>query len=436
VDVPRLPIEPVGEPDPDPEPTLRVSELTSAVQVALDVCFPDEVWVRGEISSLSRPPSGHVYFQLIEPGPTGAPPVARLAVTLFASDKVSVNATLKRVRGVRMTDGVEIRLRGRIGVYGPQGQLQLRMTAIDPEYTLGRLASERERILLALEAEGLLARNARLALAARPVRIGLVTSAGSAAEADFLHELSASGLSFTVLAADARVQGNGADRSVARAMRRVVAAGVDVVAIVRGGGSRTDLAAFDSELLARAIATVDCPVLTGVGHEVDTSVADRVAHTACKTPTAAAAFLAGRAESFHARVDHVWIDVGRLAADALQTEAARVDRCEVAAARAGTAAVTVAARRLDERSRRLSRAATRSVEPQRLRLASLQARVAALDPARALARGWSITRTADGRLVREPGDVTAGTELVTTLAGGALRSRVVDPSPPSADEPS
>ncbi len=331
-----------------------------------------------------------------------------------------------------MTDGVEIRIRGRLGVYGPQGQLQLKMTAIDPEYTLGRLASERERILLALASEGLLRRNADRPLPPRPQRIGLVTSAGSAAEADFLHELGTSGLAFSVVVADARVQGRGADRSVARAMTQVTAAGVDVVAIVRGGGSRTDLAAFDSELLARAIAAAGVPVLTGIGHEIDTSVADQVAQVACKTPTACAAHLVGLAEEFHQRIEWMWRDVSRRAVDALDTERARVDRREVAAARAGGAAVAVAGRRLDDRRRRLVRAAPRAFEPQRLRLASLEARVAALDPAATLARGWSITRTADGRLVRDPAQVSVGTVLVTTLAGGQAHSQVVEP-PPSAE---
>ncbi len=171
------------------EPTLRVSQLTDALSTALAVCFPDEVWVQGEISSLRRASSGHVYFELIEPGAPGAPAVAKVAVALFATDKAVVNAILKRVGGVRMTDGLEIRLRGRLAFYGPQGQVQLKMTSIDPAYTLGRLASERERVLAALALEGLLERNAGVALAPRPWRIGLVTSADSAAEADFVHEL-------------------------------------------------------------------------------------------------------------------------------------------------------------------------------------------------------------------------------------------------------
>ena len=415
VDQARLPLEP-------DDPTLRVGELVASVQLALDVCFPDEVWVRGEISSLRRARSGHVYFQLIEPGPPGAPPLARVAVTLFASDKVAVNATLRRVRGVRMTDGVEIRIRGRLGVYGPQGQLQLRMSAIDPDYTLGRLASDRERILLALRADGLLERNAAVALPPRPRRVGLVTSAGSAAEADFLHELEASGLAFDVVLVDSPVQGHDADRMLAASLVLAVELGVDVVALVRGGGARTDLAAFDSEHLARAIATLARPVLTGIGHEIDTSVADVVAHEACKTPTACAARLVARAGGFHADVERLWHTISQRAAVSLDHAAEHLARSETSATRLATTAVVIAERRLDDARGRLVRVVPRTVDPARLRLESLDSRVAALDPARALARGWSITRTASGELVRDPTQVRPGDPLRTTLAGGVLAS--------------
>ena len=430
VETPRLPLGPLdgsAADDSTDEATLRVSELAAAVGVALQVCFPDEVWVRGEISSLKRANSGHVYFDLVEPGPPGAPAVAKLAVTLFATDRANVNATLKRVGGVRMTDGVEIRMRGRLAVYGPQGQLQLRMTAIDPSYTLGRLATERDVTLAALAADGLLDANASRPLAQRPWCIGVVTSVASAAEADFVHELESSGLDFAVVVADARVQGRDAPRSVAAALGRLVADGVDVAAVVRGGGARTDLAAFDDLELARAIATCAVPVLTGIGHEIDSSVADRVAHAALKTPTACAAHLVARARRFHQHVDEVFASVTRRAEARLDAEALHIQRLAVEVARAGGTAVDRAHHGLDERRRRLARAAPRATVAAALRLDAAAARTAAVDPARALARGWSITRTVDGRLVRHPDDVGVGEVLVTTLAGGVARSRMEQP---------
>ncbi len=408
------------------EPTYRVSDLTDAIQTALDVCFPDEVWVQGEISSLNRSPAGHVYFQLIEAGEPGGPPVAQLAVTLFSSAKASVNATLKRVGGMRMTDGVEIRLRGRLSFYGAQGRVQLRMSAIDPDYTLGRLASDRERLLRTLAAEGLLGRNATLPLALRPLRVGMVTSSGSAAEADFLHELDVSGLAWEVIAVDTRVQGTASDRGVAAALRQLAGHELDVVAVIRGGGARTDLATFDREVVARAIAGLRLPVVTGIGHEIDRSVADEVAHTACKTPTACAAFLVARARGFHDRVDGRWVEIRRAAASRLDRADRHLQTSAAGVVRSGQAAVLAGDLRIGEASRRLARAAPRSVERATLHLDTTATRVGSLDPARALARGWSITRTATGALVRSAATPRPGDRLVTTFIDGSTHSQVVD----------
>jgi len=425
-------MEPVVRPLRSPfvdEPTYRVSDLTDAIQIALDVCFPDEVWVQGEISSLNRSPAGHVYFQLVEAGEPGGPPVAQIAVTLFSSAKVSVNATLKRVGGMRMTDGVEIRLRGRLSVYGAQGKLQLRMTAIDPEYTLGRLASDREQLLRTLAAEGLVGRNGALALAVRPLRVGLVTSTGSAAEADFLHELEASGLGWEVTALDTRVQGGSAERGVAAALRQLASHRLDVIAVIRGGGARTDLATFDREVVARAIAGLAIPVITGIGHEIDRSVADDVAHTACKTPTACAAFLVSRARSFNDQVDTSWSHLARAAASHLERADRRVRTAAAGVARSGQAAVLAGDHQVGEASRRLARAGPQGVDRATARLDAAATRVGSLDPARALARGWSITRTADGDLVRSTEQLGAEDVLVTTFLDGTATSRIESVAP-------
>ena len=197
-----------------PEPTFSVGELADAIGHAVRASFRDEVWVRGEIHDLSRPASGHVYLTLVEQREDGSK--ASLSVMLSAANKVAVNRALTRAGGsVRMVDGTEVRIRGRLDWYAPRGQLQLRMTAIDPAYTLGQLEIARAELLARLETEGLLGRNAGLTIPLVPLRVGLVTSRGSAAEADFLDELTRSGLSFHVIAVDVRVQGTGAPRSIA-----------------------------------------------------------------------------------------------------------------------------------------------------------------------------------------------------------------------------
>jgi len=466
--------------DPDvgtrPEPTYSVTELADAIGNALRARFRDELWVRGEIRDLSRPASGHVYFSLCDPGPGGA--AATMAVMLHSRQKPAVNATITAAGGgVRMSAGTEVRIRGRLDWYGPRGQLQLRMTAIDPSYTLGQLEVARAELLRRLDDEGLLRANAALAVPGCPLRIGLVTSEGSAAEADFLDELRRSGFAFEVLRADSRVQGPDAARSVASALRMLGTHRPDVIALIRGGGARTDLAAFDDEAVARAIAASPVAVLTGIGHETDTSVADDVAHTAAKTPTACAQVLVARVREVADGLDAAWARIAgrstravlrheqvvrdhgthlaRAARQTLSTRTARLDGVAQRARRASLLGLEVADRRVAEHSGRVTgaarshlRAADVQVEAARRRvahraprgladaertLAGFEARVRTLDPGRTLARGWSITRRADGQVVRGPADVAVGEPLTTTVAGGEVRSTVITTSTVSPD---
>jgi exodeoxyribonuclease VII large subunit len=426
------------------ERTWRVGELAAALTRAVAAAFPSEVWVRGEIDGL-RPPTanGHVYFTLCERNSRRGP-TSTLSVSLFRQDRLKVERELRNWPELRLANGLEVRLRGRVQ-FG-YGRLHLVMAALDPVHTLGRLAADRERVLRALAADGLLEANRRLPLPAVPLHVGLVTSAGSAACEDVLSELRASGLGFRVSLTDAVVQGTGAVPSLLRALARQARLRPDVVLVVRGGGPRTDLATFDSEALARGIAGTPVPVLTGIGHEIDTTVADEVAHTSFKTPTAAAAAVGERVHTALGRAEAAWTGVARRAGAAVATAGSRLDERAGRLVRTGSAALAGESGRLDRRAgavgvvarsrlrhdeaeltataRRLVRAAGGAVAGATSHLDVLAARTAAVDPARTLARGWSVTRDARGRLVRRAGDVRPGDRLVTVLAEGTLESTV------------
>lgn len=466
--------------------TWSVTDLSRAVGAVIEQAFPGEVWVRGEIRDL--PPPGdarrhrpHLYFDLVEPGPPGARPTATLPVVLWATDRKRVNTALRR-SGIRvsvMDSGVDVRIRGRVRWWAPGGRPQLQMTGIDPDYTLGRLAADRAAVLAALDADGLLDANATRVLPVMPERVGLVTSLGSAAHADVRRVLAAHGLDHLLVEVDARTQGPEAVDTLPHALAAVVAAGAEVVLLVRGGGSRVELACFDNERVARAVALCEVPVITGIGHQIDDSVADRVAHTVCPTPSAAAAAVVAMIAASQARAEELWSSVaasGRRSLDRRRAELAVAGRHAVTVAggalragdahvasasdrvrRAGPAGVAGAARRLDLAAATIGRdarrdvvGARREVEAAASRLArrpgrqldrrgrdleGIDARVRAADPALALARGWSITYTDDGSVVRRVADVAPGGGLVTVVADGRLRSVVADGSdgaaPPS-----
>jgi exodeoxyribonuclease VII large subunit len=460
-----------GDTEAEPEeaaPTFTVAELNGKVRDALKRSFRDEVWVRGEVQNLKRHASGHTYFTLVEKGARGDRPVARLDVALFRDDRRTVDRRLKATPGAELGNDVEVRIRGRVTLYPEQGRYQLVMSDIDPVFTVGGIAANRDRVLRALAAEGLLGHNARHVLAPVPLRVGLVTSVGSAAYHDFVHELELSGYAFQVAVVDVRVQGTAAARRIKYGLSVLAGLAVDAVVLVRGGGARADLAPFDTEMVARAIAEMPVPVFTGVGHEIDRSVADDVAHTACKTPTACAQMLVEQVRRFddalaHAagvvavlarrraslaqrEVDDAARRIRRSVPAAVAREQALVDRRhgrvdELARLRTGEAARRLehAGQRLRDRGRRVTRDAQAALDARErviaasaghrldlelLRLDARESTVRALDPRRVLERGYSITRDADGRIVRRAADAATGQLIVTELADGRVESRV------------
>ena len=390
------------------ERTLTVSELMDALNAALKAVMPYGVWVAGEISGITRPKSGHVYFDLVESSDTpGAPPRAKVHVALLSRTKAGVNATIRRHgNAIRMTGGVQVRIRGRLDCYAPTGRLQFLMTDIDPTYTLGRIAADRDIVLQKLSDEGILRRNADMPLPDVPLRVGLVTSGSSAAHADVLKMLANSGFAFTVLQADVRVQGTEAPPAIAAAVADMGSPEhrVDVVILARGGGSKTELAAFDHESVARSVAMCPLPVFTGIGHEIDRSASDGAAHTACPTPTAAAEAVVGMVAGWLHRLDNK----ARSVAARSQLVLANADRG------------------LHRRSDRLAAACRSNLRDAELRVSSASARIRALDPATLLRRGWSITRRAsDGTVVRSTGDTADNDILITQTSDGMITSIVM-----------
>lgn len=435
--------------------TLTVGELAARIAQLTASAFPGDLWVEGQIRNLSRSANGHAYFNLAEPTAAGEIPRAQISVTLLAPERKHVNDQLKRAGGaVRMDDGIEVRIQGRLRWYAPRGTLQLRMHGIDPAFTLGRLQADRDRILANLAAEGLLDANRGQFLPLVPLRIGLITSVGSAAHADVLAELDGSGIGFVVRGIDARTQGADCGPSVVRALHRLAADGVDLILLVRGGGARTDLAGFDTDVIARAIAAMPVPVFTGIGHEVDRSIADDVAHSAHKTPTAAAAAIVAQVRAFLDRIDEHWVAAQRAAVSSASVADARLDRRATRVGRAATRTLSRHTDQLELAAVRTSRGAGRVLDRAVTHLDgqadavagrserglvragrvvdSLASRVRSHDPQLALARGWTITTTTDGRPVGRIAALAPGAELVTRFADGTATSTVttVQPAPP------
>ncbi|MCP4200517.1 MAG: exodeoxyribonuclease VII large subunit, partial [bacterium] len=249
-------------------------------------------WLTGEVQRLRRSGRGHLYFELVEKGRRDDV-LAKLEAVIWRSDLEAIERDLAE-NSQSLVDGVEIRCRAQVDFYPPFGRLQVVVRRVDPEFTLGLLSRRRRETLRALQEAGLLQANKELDLSEIPLRVGLITSYDSAAYHDFVSTLEQSGYGFTVDFLHSAVQGREAESELASALRRARSLPIDCLVLIRGGGSRTDLAVFDSRRVAEELARARVPVITGLGHEIDEAVADLVAHTKTKTPAQAAEFLAAR----------------------------------------------------------------------------------------------------------------------------------------------
>lgn len=427
--------------------TFSVAELADAINGTLRRRFDDGIWVRGEIQGWNeRGP--HAYFRLVEVGDDGAKAV--LNVQFFANHRNRLRSMLLQHQ-LHLADGLKVRIFGQLDFFAPSGQLGLKMSGIDARFTLGELALERDEVVRRLTVAGLLQRNRELPLSPAPLRVGVVTSRDSAAWADFQHEIERSGLAFRLRLIDVRVQGDTAVAEVSAAIRTLGRHDdLDVVVVVRGGGSRTELATFDHETIALAIAHSRLPVLTGLGHEIDRSVADEAAHLSLKTPTACAAALVERVTAFRHLTEAAWSSIEHVAERALTAARSEVAELTAAIHHRVVAAVDRSEDRIVQRSQRVSLGAARVVDradmrlrqavaavgrvPQQLttgdrHLDTLTERLRLLDPSTTMARGWSITRSNDGRIVRDITQIAVGDQLFTTLANGTARSRVEEVTP-------
>jgi exodeoxyribonuclease VII large subunit len=434
---------------------LSIGALYGRVQAVLGRAFArgHPLWVRGEIQSISDR-TGHCYMELVDPdgGHTRDAPV--LKVTFWSRNWTPVKAALMR-QGIGLEPGLVVTLQGRVEVYAPRAQMTFVAVDLDVNALLGRIAASRAALLKALDSEALLHRNKSLPVPEVPMVVGLVASQGTEGFRDFIGQLKGSGSGFHVLHAPVQVQGVAAPRQIAAALSGLSVSGCDLLVVVRGGGSKADLSAFDSEPVARAIAQSAIPVWTGIGHTGDQSVADVVANRAFVTPTECGAEIVARVSDWWALRAASAAEVAKRAtqavSDALRRDSesrARLcssarnqlsrhsERLDMRARRllaAGPRAADGVAEALRGCSERLERATMARIAEQEQRLVSWRRLIAAYDVERQLERGYTLTLDPEGRILRSVDELAPGSAIVTRFADGSARSEVTDVAPQTED---
>jgi exodeoxyribonuclease VII large subunit len=431
-----------------------VREIVASVRAAVEREYSD-TWIEGEISNFRAPDSGHLYFTLKDGN-------AQIKVVMFRSSA--------RLLRFRPGDGMQVVLRGRVTVYEDRGELQIAAEHIEPKGA-GALQIAFEQLKKKLAAEGLFEAGRKRALPALPARIGLVTSPQAAALRDILQILRRRHHSVNVVIYPAQVQGETAAAEVAAGVRYFSrTGGVEVVIVARGGGSAEDLAAFNDEALARAVAGSAVPVISAVGHETDFTIIDFVADVRAATPSAAAELvirsrqeveeqverLGGRLEKAmryrllmgrqqltemaqhgafgrmmelirrrQQRVDDLAFRLAHAERDVLERKRRKFEALGATVRHYDLRRVLAGMRReLDARSEAMAGATRNLLLQRRGRLERLQASLEALSPVAILERGYALVFDAAGNLLKDATQVAAGDSIEARLAKGRVRAKV------------
>ncbi|MBM3962058.1 MAG: exodeoxyribonuclease VII large subunit [Planctomycetes bacterium] len=430
-------------------PAWTVRELNERVRDGLKQLFPESLWVVGEVVDFDKS-SGrqHRFFKLVEKAAGEGSVVATVEVALFAGVAERLLTALQRHDPpLALRDGLEIRAQAKVDFYPQSGRFQLVVQDIDPSFTLGKLALSREQVLRELADKGLLQRNRMLDAPTPALRIGVLTSPDADGWNDFLRHLQESGCGFEVTLVPVKVQGAELRPTMLAGLRWFAerADEFDVLCIVRGGGSRTDLAWFDDREVAFAVARHPLKVLVGIGHQRDQSVLDVIAHSE-KTPTAVAQWLVQGVENARADVrergqrllavvaERVAVgreDLARAGRDLQRFVADRLHRSRADLGASGRQVVAATALRLQRHGSELRAAgvrattgASRALERGTARLEQQAMRLRLLDPRSVLARGFALVRDAAGAVLPAAMRVRPGQEIQVQFRDGRARARV------------
>ena len=367
-----------------------LSELCAIIGEALDDSLAPSYWVKAEISSLSEK-GGHLYLELVEssgstPKHAYANVAAKMRATCWSGTKEMLMAYFESETGQRLQAGMSVLVEAEVQWHPVYG-LSLSIVGIDPSYTLGDIAQQRQKTIAQLQADGLLDAQQLLPLPTLIKRIAVISSESAAGYEDFKHQLDNSGFAFETQLFAATMQGEGAEKSILAALEEIASVNrqssnrqsFDCVAIIRGGGATTDLSCFDRYTLCAVCAQFELPILSGIGHTRDVSILDLVAHESLKTPTAVAEWLIHRMDEQMARIADLLV--------------------------------------------RLQRTSERQILILRHKVEMLEQRLEACNPERIYRKGYSLL-TKNGKIIRSANELRPGDTIESHLIDGTVQSTV------------
>lgn len=423
-----------------------VSKYLTAVKNLIDTRVKD-TWVHGVITQIQERDK-MVYLSIAEFIEGDVKPQATLPLYLFRFDFNKIKLKLSALsKPFELKIELKVKLFVKGDFYVPYGKFQGRVIDIDPSYTIGELALTREAILQRLREENLLFKNKSIPFSEAPLHIGLITGEGSAAFHDFSTKLNESGFAFKITTIHAKMQGNETESTILSALGQLRQnTDLDVVCIVRGGGSKTDLNYFDSEVLCRAVANYPIPVLTGIGHEIDKCLLDQVAWQNFITPTDCAKFLIDKLSEAWQRIKDLALEIAGRIHLRIPAEQEHLRFLRENLERRISRLFIQEQEQIERYIKELKKEPSKIFQDSRLQLLRNQEglkngcrkilelskkhfelqeiRLKAMDPKTILKKGYTLTLNSNGKIVKDFSLLNPGDSIITQFAQGTIHSVV------------
>ena len=412
--------------DTSPRQSITLYDLLRMVRGTLESRFSEPQWVSAEISELKLNRSGHCYLNLVEKGDSDGKPRAEARAVIWRTAYNSIATMFQSATGTPLASGIGVLVRVVVTYHEVYG-FSLQIIDLDPSYTLGEVERRRRQTIARLEADGVWDLNHELRLPRPTLRIAIVSSATAAGLQDFMRELRRSPYRFSTTLFESLMQGDAAEQSIVDALTAIAAQEemFDVVVIIRGGGSKSDLALFDSYRIASHVAQFPLPILTGIGHDKDTSVVDMVAHMQCKTPTAVATTLVELADVELGLLERLIADINTLATRQIGSEELRLQQYRTEVYSLAIEATHRALRELERTEMAIYNEATSRLETELQRIISAQHLVETYSVDNILKLGFATLRRGT-TYITCAGDADIGDSIDIELRDGRITAEVRD----------
>lgn len=408
------------------ESCITLYDLQRMVRTTVEECFATPLWMSAEISELKVNRSGHCYLNLVEKGNSEGAPRAEARAVIWRNNYNQIDAMFREATGSPLSSGIGVLVRVVVTYHEIYG-FSLQIIDLDPNYTLGDVERRRRETIERLKEDGVWDMNRELSLPRPLLRIAVVSSATAAGYRDFMTEIGSSPFNFNVTLFEATMQGEGAEESVVNALSAIAEreSDFDIAVIIRGGGSTSDLALFDSYRIALYVTQMPMAVITGIGHDKDVSVVDMVAHYMCKTPTAVGAFLVDSATAELNTIYDLATELRQLSEQMLNNQSSYIAQRKLELCHLASQNISNHSHNLSAIEQSIKELSSHIIATEEQRIESFKRLTESYSLDNILKLGFALVQTSEGIITSTDG-IGIGDQIEITLHNGTINAVVQD----------